>query len=251
MVERSPEKAGVGGSSPSLATILTYSISVLYRLVFGRVPILYRKNRLHHLCDPGLPALRPLRVMLAHDGRAVAQNLGDVLKRPSLFEQFRGEGVSESMRVGAGNFRFLEYRRRRLDCAIRAKQPRQRKSGGPACISSALRAHDFHLKPETLRWLEEWVSAALLPVLRVSPCGAPRAPSRECRENGDNACRSVCHRTRSGRNTSRTRCPCPDADTSGDAFDTGLNCYSSGSPLHSAFWLGPVRSSSSVPVRFT
>src|ERR1035437_6202572 len=65
--------------APSRVTTLTHSRHVLYGLVFWRVPFLYRKTPPHHLGKPALPALRPLRVMLPNDGRAIAQHLGHVL----------------------------------------------------------------------------------------------------------------------------------------------------------------------------
>src|SRR5450759_3433404 len=66
LVEQRTENPRVGGSIPSLATTLTHSRHVLYRLLFGCVPVLYRENRLHHLRKPALPALRPLCIMLSN-----------------------------------------------------------------------------------------------------------------------------------------------------------------------------------------
>jgi len=48
--------------------------------------------------------------MLADYVRGVAQNLGNVLERLTSFEQFRGEGVPETMRVRAVHPRGLEHR---------------------------------------------------------------------------------------------------------------------------------------------
>src|SRR5271166_3709628 len=82
-VERSPEKAGVGGSIPSLATSLTLAASTLRRLFFC----------LCQICAVDFPdqvvleALIlgcPLRIVTADRSGTIPENAGDLLDGPAL-----------------------------------------------------------------------------------------------------------------------------------------------------------------------
>src|SRR5215469_16367472 len=72
-VERSPEKAGVGGSIPSLATILSRLFSTLTCLFF-RLCQICAVNQPNHSVLSGLEFRSPLGIVPADCGGAVREN---------------------------------------------------------------------------------------------------------------------------------------------------------------------------------
>jgi hypothetical protein len=86
LVERSPEKAGVGGSIPSLATTLTNALSTLRGLFFY----------LCQMCAMDFPDQSvllflilgsPLRMVPADDGGAISENGSYLVDGPVLLPQ--------------------------------------------------------------------------------------------------------------------------------------------------------------------
>ena len=83
MGNRSPEKAGVGGSIPSLATTLTLVESAFRRLFFYLCQI-YAMDFLDQVVLEALILGRPIRIVTADYGGAIPENAGDLLDGSTL-----------------------------------------------------------------------------------------------------------------------------------------------------------------------
>jgi hypothetical protein len=83
MVEPSPEKAGVGGSIPSLATSLTLLLSTFKSLLFCLCQICVVRFPNQVILE-ALKFRRPLRIVAANGSLIIGENAGNLLDRPAF-----------------------------------------------------------------------------------------------------------------------------------------------------------------------
>ena len=105
--ERSPEKAGVGGSIPSLATNLSLLESTRFRASFCLCQIC-AMDAVEQFVLPGLPLIAPLRIMPADGGGTIGEDVCDLLDGSALPKGFSRKRVTEPVAMSPRHASKLE-----------------------------------------------------------------------------------------------------------------------------------------------